>query len=386
MRNYQVCSRCIMDTSAQEITFDNTGVCSFCTGYDKALKLYPQTLNDKEKSLAREVKEIKKDGRYKKYDCIIGLSGGVDSSYLAYLVKDLGLRALAVHVDTGWNSEIAVGNIENITKILNIELQTIVVDWEEMKYLQRSFLLARLPNCDIPQDHVFMAALMRTARKEKINHIISGHNYVTEYVLPVSWGFPSEDLVHIRDVHKRTSNLRLSLLPVWSHVQKSIADYLFVIKKHRFLNYISYNKSDAKRTIEDKLKWRDYGGKHFESLFTRFFQSYYLPMTFGYDKRRAHLSNLVISGQITRDQALAEMEKPPYDERTIQNDIDYIKRKLEFTDEEFELVMHGPRQRHQDYKTQKSSMWSIFKCDVLLRKFYGTRMRLKRLITDKGLL
>ena len=384
MRNYQICNRCIMDTTAQEIEFNDEGVCSFCTGYDKALGLYPQTPQEKQKKLAKEIDEIKKDGRKKRYDCIIGLSGGVDSSYLAYLVKELGLRALAVHVDTGWNSEIAVGNIENITKICDFDLQTIVVDWEEMKDLQRSFLLARLPNCDIPQDHVFMAALMRTARKEKIKHIISGHNYVTEFVLPVSWGFPSEDLVHIRDVHNQVSHNRISRLPTWSHVQRSFADNLFVIKKHRFLNYMSYDKNEAKKVIAEKLKWRDYGGKHYESLFTRFFQSYYLPMTFGYDKRRAHLSNLVISGQMSRDRALAEIKKPLYDEQSILNDIDYIKRKLEFSDEEFEYVMHGPRQRHQEYKTEKNSMWSKLRFDKLLRKYYGARMRIKKWILDKG--
>ena len=239
MSEYKICTRCIMDTSAEEITFDETGVCSFCRGYDKEVARHPSTPTAMAAELDRRVELIKKDGKGKPYDCIIGLSGGVDSSYLALLVKEKGLRPLAVHVDTGWNSEIAVKNIENIVKILGIDLYTIVIDWNEMQDLQRSFLLARLPNCDIPQDHTFMAAILKVAQDKGIHHVISGHNIATEFILPASWGYPSEDLNHLKDVHSRYGKVPLKTFPTSSLFNRVILTrYVFHIQTHRFLYYV----------------------------------------------------------------------------------------------------------------------------------------------------
>lgn len=358
VRKYQICTKCIMDTTAEEIIFDENGVCSFCHAYEREVTRYPKSEEEKAKELDRRIALIKSDGEGKQYDCVIGLSGGVDSSYLSWLVKSKGLRPLAVHVDTGWNAEIAVGNIENIVKTLGIDLYTVVVDWNEMQDLQRAFLLARLPNCDIPQDHTFMAAIMKTAQKKRIRHVISGHNIATEYILPESWGYPSEDLSHLMDVHSKFGKLKLNKFPRYSLFQRIfVSRYIFKISIHRLLYFVDYRKADARKIIEEKLKWRDYGGKHCESRFTSFFQSYYLPEKFGFDKRRAHLSNLIASAQTTRDEALIEMQKLSYDAAKIETDTEFFCKKLDISSDTFHEIMKGRPGSHADYKSDKTIWW-----------------------------
>ena len=324
----EICSRCVLDRTVEDIEFDADGVCNYCRGYEAIIKTVPTGM-EAEKVLAEKVERIKAARGKHGYDCIIGISGGVDSTYLAHLVKKHGLTPLAVHIDTGWNSEIAVKNIENLVNKLDIDLFTVVIDWAEMRELQLAFFRASLPDCDIPQDHVFPAELFKIAEKFDIKHVISGHNLVTEYVLPRSWSYDSNDLEHIKDVNRKCGSRKLANYPQLSLFKRTIY-YKFIrpIQVHRFLYYVPYDKEQIKIFIERELGWKDYGGKHFESRFTKFFQSYYLVEKFGYDKRKAHLSNLIVSGQMSRDEALAELKNPPYIEADIRNDIDFVLSKL----------------------------------------------------------
>lgn len=358
----KVCSKCVLDTTVSDISFDNNGVCNYCHSYDEVIKAIPQGGAAKA-ALNNLVNTIKKDGKGKEYDCIIGLSGGVDSTYLAYLVKELGLRPLAVHVDTGWNSEIAVQNIENVVQKLDIDLYTVVIDWEEMKDLQRAFFKASLPDCDIPQDHVFPAVLNKIATQHGIKHSISGHNVVTEYVLPKPWVFDSNDLIHIKDVHSKFGSIKLNKYPTYSLFERLVVyKYIKPVKSHRFLYYIPYNKEEIKQYINENLGWRDYGGKHFESVFTKLFQAYYLPTKFGYDKRKAHLSNLIVSNQVTREEALQELEKPLYNSEELKTDLDFFLSKLDFSDQEWEEIMQLPKRKHSEFKTEnQSTLYKIHK-------------------------
>ena len=357
-KNYKVCSRCVLDTTVSDIVFDKNGVCNYCHSYDKVIKEVPVG-DEAKRFLDAEVSIIKNDGKNREYDCIIGLSGGVDSTYLAHLVVELGLRPLVVHIDTGWNSEIAVKNIENVVKKLNLDLYTHVIDWEEMKDLQLSFFKASVPDCDIPQDHVFPALLHKIAQQNKIKHIISGHNLVTEYILPRNWSYDSNDLVHILDIQKKFGKIKLDKYPQYSLINKWIYRYIYKIKSHRFLYYIPYNKDKIKKFITEELDWKDYGGKHFESKFTKFFQAYYLPTKFGFDKRKAHLSNLILSNQITRDEALEELSKVLYDKNELDEDIDYTLKKLGIDHNSWDDIMNLPIKKHSDYATHNDSF--IFK-------------------------
>jgi len=298
-----------MDTSDPEITFDQDGVCIHCRRYaDRVVNELPDS-SKRERVCASLIEKIKADGKGKEYDCIIGVSGGVDSTTLLLTARKFGLRTLAVHFDNGWDSEIAVDNINKALKKLNVELYTYVVDWEEFKDLQLSFLKASVPNCEIPTDHAISAVLWNTANKFGVRHILNGSNLRTEGILPTSWTYTSYDLLHIEAVHRKFGNRALKTFPKLGFTK--FAYYVLLSRIHvtNLLNYIDYHKETAIRKIQDELDWRNYGGKHYESVWTRFYQGYYLPAKFGYDKRRAHLSTLVASGQMTREEALQEMEK-----------------------------------------------------------------------------
>lgn len=349
------CRRCVLDTTVGDITFDESGICNYCHSYDAIIKTVPEGEAATQK-LNEIIEKIKREGRGQEYDCIIGISGGVDSTYLADLVIKNGLRPLAVHVDTGWNSEIATQNIQKLVEILDIDLMTFVIDWQEMKDLQLSFFKASLPDCDIPQDHVFPAVLHKLAKKYNIKSIISGHNIVTEFILPRNWSYNSNDLEHILDVHKKFGTKKLSKYPKYSFVDKIKYHHINKIRSVRLLYYVPYNKDEVKDYIIEKLGWKDYGGKHFESRFTKFFQSYYLPTKFGFDKRKAHLSNLIISGQTSKEEALKELAIPSYDIKDLGEDLDYITRKLGVSIEEWEEIMKRPPLKHHDYRTEQDSM------------------------------
>jgi len=355
-REYRMCKRCVMDTTAEEIEFDERGYCNFCTRVEREIKpkWFPETkecwkvLENKLKSI---VERIKEETKRQEYNCIIGVSGGVDSSYtLYYIVEHLGLKPLVVHIDAGWNSEIAVKNIELLIDKLNLDLYTYVVNWEEMKDLQLAFLKASVPNQDIPQDHAFFAKLYEIAVKNNIKYVITGSNYVSESILPASWGYDAMDSIHLKAIHKRFGTRPLKKFPIISPFKYYFwYPYIKKLKIIRPLNYIPYNRQKAIETLQKEFGWRYYGGKHYESRWTKFFQSYYLPVKFGYDKRKAHFSSLIMAGQMTREEALKELEKPPYDENYVRTEKAFIARKLGITVEEFENLINLPPRRHEEF-------------------------------------
>jgi len=346
---YRICTRCIMDTTDESISFDDNGICNHCRSYEAIENSMPP-VSERKEHLQRLADEIKKAGKGKRYDCIIGMSGGVDSSYLAYLASSRGLRPLAVHVDAGWNSELAVNNIENVVKALDIDLFTYVVDWKEMQDLQAAFLRSGVANQDIPQDHAFVAGVYRTASKHGIKYVLSGGNNATEGILPESWGYNALDLRHLKAIHRRFGSRRLARYPTINFFQYYIYyPYIRGIRSARLLDYIDYIKADAMELLTNELGWRYYGGKHFESRYTKFFQAYYLPKRFGYDKRRAHLSSLIVSRQLDRATALEEMDKPSYTAEELRAEQAFIIKKLGLSDDEYESIRMEPKRTYRDY-------------------------------------
>lgn len=356
MAEYRMCTRTVMDTTDPEIWFDENGVSSHALRYDRevAAILQANASGATRPALEQIVAEIKAAGRSKPYDCVIGVSGGVDSSYLVLQAVRLGLRPLLVHFDSGWNSELAVSNIANIVERLGLDLYTDVVDWREMKDLQLAFFKASVPNCDIPTDHAFAAVAFGQARKYGIKYVLSGHNLVSESILPTAWGHDAGDARHLRAIHRRFGTRRLKSYPVLSHYRRHIwFEILNGIKTVALLNLMPYDYRAAKAEIAAELGWRDYGGKHHESVFTRYFQGYYLPTKFGFDKRKAHLSSLILAGQETREEALAELERPPYDESLRQQDHEFIAKKLGVSTAELEQIFQRPPVAHTAYRTEK---------------------------------
>jgi N-acetyl sugar amidotransferase len=338
-----------MDTSDPEIKFDEDGICNHCKNYYNRVANEVYKGEEGHRRLSRIVEKIKEDGKSKEYDCIIGVSGGVDSTTVAYTVKKYGLRPLAVHFDNGWDSELSVENIKRTLDVLGIDLQTYVIDWEEFKDLQLSFLKASIANCEIPTDHAIIALLFNTAYQHNVQYIIGGSNVATEGILPLSWGYYSQDLRHLLAIHRNFGKVLLKTLPMIS-LKRFL--YYILIKKIRLitiLDYIDYKKLEAMKVIQKELGWRYYGSKHYESIYTRFFQGYILPVKFGYDKRRAHLSSLICNEEISRKEALAEMEKDPYGSNNLEEDKIFVIKKLGLTEHEFEALMKLPAKSYKDY-------------------------------------
>ena len=338
-----------MDTTDPRIRFDAAGLCNHCTDHLQRMARQLLPAGQREQALDRLVSQIKLEGHDKDYDCILGVSGGVDSTTVAYTAKKLGLRPLAVHFDNGWNSELAVHNIKRTLDVLGIELFTHVVDWAEFKDVQLAFLKASVPNAEIPTDHGIAATLFKTAEKFGTRFILSGSNLATEGILPLAWGHFHQDLRHLKAVHRRFGTVRLKTLP-----GISVPDYLryVFVKKIRqipFLNYVDYNKDEAKEMLSRELGWRDYGGKHYESVWTRFFQGYYLPTKFGFDKRKAHLSSLICSGAMTRDEALEESRRPIYAPALLAEDRAFVLKKLGLSEEQFQAIVDAPPVKHTAY-------------------------------------
>ena len=344
---YRICTRCLMDTTDPNIVFDENGVCNHCHDHDRLMKQKVVTGKAGEEHLQKLVEQMKRDGRGKPYDCLIGVSGGVDSTYVAYLVKKMGLRPLAVHMDNGWDSELAVKNIEETLKRLGIDLHTEVLDWEEFKGLQVAFLRSSTPDSEIPSDHAIWAVLGDLADKLNVKYIVSGFNVRTETHLPRAWSQGHFDWKYIRSVNQLFGRGRLKTFP---HI--GFFTYYRRLLTHRrvdILNYIDFNKTEAMKILEQELGWRYYGGKHYESIYTRFYQGYILPTKFGYDKRRSHLSSLICSGETTRDAALKELDKPTYQPTMQEEDREYVVKKLGLTDDEFELILSAPKKTFWDY-------------------------------------
>ncbi len=348
---YKICSKTVMDTiSDPDIVFDENGICNYYYEFSDKLKIRVPPPEQAEKELKAIVEKIKKSGKGKQYDCIIGVSGGVDSSYTAWLVKNLGLRPLAVHLDNGWDSELAVKNIENILGKLGIDLYTEVLDWEMFKDLQLSFLRASTPDGEIPTDHAILAILYKTAAKFNVRYIISGMNFRSEGMLPPTWARGYLDWKYIRSVQKKFGTKDLKTFPHLTVVKFLYYNLVRGIRSISLLNYVNFNRAAAIEIIQKELGWRNYGSKHHESVYTRLYQSYILPTKFGIDKRKAHLSCLIIStGEISREQALEELKSPPADPKTIKEDKEYLLKKLQITSEEFEEIMNRPVKTIFDY-------------------------------------
>lgn len=346
--DYKICVNCIMDTSDPEITFDERGFCNYCRNYEARKKMFVPSTEDKSKHLQEMIDFCKKKGKGKKYDCIIGVSGGVDSTYVAYKVKELGLRPLAVHLDNGWDAELAVSNIHNVLKKLDIELYTKVLDWEEFRSLQVAFLKTSTPDSEIPTDHAISALLKSIAVKEDVP-LILGTNYSSESILPRSWSQGHMDWAYIKNVNRLFGKYRLKDFPHYSVYKRIYWNRIKMLTIFSVLDYIEYDKEKAKKFLIEELGWRDYGGKHHESIYTKFFQAYILPTKFGYDKRRAHLSSLILAGQIQREEALKELEKPLYDEKELNEHILYVPKKLGLTQEEFEDIMKTQPRKYEEF-------------------------------------
>lgn len=351
---YRQCTRCILDThDDSEITFDKDGVCSYCRKYEEQELRYVKSGQAGEEEIKKVVEKIKTYGKGRRYDCIIGISGGVDSTYLALKAKEFGLRPLMVHFDNGWNSELAVNNIENIINKLGFDLHTFVVDWEEFRDLQLAFLKASVVDIELITDHAIITKLNQLALEFKIQHILSGSNVVTESVLPKSWIHDKRDHIHIRAINKLFGTRALRTFPLFTSALKWQVVWKGV-KTISLLDLMPYNKEEVKQIIADKLGWRDYGGKHYESVFTRFYQGYILPTKFKIDKRKAHLSNLICSGQITRENALEELKKTAFSEATMRSDYEFVLKKLGLSNDEFERIMKAPIKKHEDYPVEQS--------------------------------
>lgn len=346
----RVCSRCVMDESDPAIRFDAAGVCNHCLAFDRLLgtRWFPN--EDGARRWRAIAEQMRAEGAGKEYDCILGLSGGVDSSYLALKALESGLRPLVVHVDAGWNSELAVGNIEKIVKHCGFDLHTHVVDWEEMRDLQLAYLRAGIANQDVPQDHVFFASLYHFATRNGIRTILSGGNIATEGIFPEAWHGAAMDAINLKAIHRRYGER-----PLRTYSTISFAKYYFwypFVKKMRTvrpLNYMAYDKAAAIRVLEQKVGWRSYGRKHGESLFTKLFQNYYLPVKFGYDKRKPHLASLVVSGQMTRADALVKLAEPLYDSGELEIDVAFFCKKLRITRQQFDAFVAGPGKHYSDF-------------------------------------
>ena len=346
-KSYQICTKCVMDTTDPDITFDEKGICNHCHTRDQQIAMNIISGEEGVKKAESIVKKIKNDGINREYDCVIGVSGGVDSTFVAYKVVQFGLRPLAVHLDNGWDSELAVKNIENICRKLNIDLHTIVLNWNEFKDLQLSFLKAATPDSEIPSDHAIVTSLLHTARKKRIRHIITGYNLKTETHIPPSWSQGYFDWGYIKNIHGQFGSVPLKSFPHLGFID--FVSHSYRKKFVNILNYLDYSKKESMPILERELDWQYYGGKHYESIYTRWYQGYWLPTKFGYDKRRSHFSSLICSGEMTRDVALEELNQPTYPSDLQREDTAYVLKKLDITREEMDELLGLPIKSYWDY-------------------------------------
>ncbi|TMM58947.1 N-acetyl sugar amidotransferase [Maribacter algarum] len=356
-REYQICTNCVMDTTDSKIVFDENGVCDHCNTYFQDILPKWHTDERGDKALKEIVAKIKKEGRGKDFDCLMGMSGGIDSSFLLYAMKEkYGLRPLVFHVDAGWNSQVAVNNIERLVDGLGLDLYTEVINWEEMKDLQLSFFKSGVSHVDTPQDHAFFATMYKFASKHKIKYILTGGNYSTECVRnPLEWMYYQSDSIQLRDIHKKHGTGTLKDYPVTNILwHKVYLPYFKGIKLIRPLDYIPYHKEEAMQFLVDNYGYQKYPQKHFESRFTRFYEAYWLPKKFGFDTRKVQYSSLILTDQMTREEALEELKTPAYDPETIKQDFEFIANKLGISVEELQSYMDAPNKTYKDYKSQDS--------------------------------
>lgn len=373
--NYQCCTRCVMDTSDPEITFDGQGVCNHCHQFDQRASREWFPNEEGRRRWEALVQRIKASGAGQEYDCILGLSGGVDSSYLAIKMQEWGLRPLVMHVDAGWNSELAVANIESIVKYCDYDLHTHVVDWEEMRDLQLAYLRAAIANQDVPQDHVFFSSLYHFATKNNIRYILSGGNLATEGVSPSAWHGSAMDAINLHAIHNEYGKLRLKNYKTISFLDHYLW-YPFVkrMRTVRPLNYMVYDKAEALKELQQTVGYKPYPRKHGESVFTKFFQNHYLPEKFGMDKRRPHLSSLIVSGQMTREEALTKLAEPLYDSQELEIDIAYLCKKLRISRSEFDQLMHVPNKHYTDFANWDGRYKLLKTAQSLVERTLGKRV------------
>lgn len=375
-RKYQQCTRCVMDTTDPGISFDNRGICNYCHDFEDKFAAIPREDFRASKLFWSTVEEIKQKTIGKKYNCILGLSGGVDSSFLAYLIKEAGLNPLVVHFDNGWNTEFAIRNIENLVNKLEYELYTYVINWEEFKELQLSYFKASVIDLEVPTDHLIFGALFKIAKKYKIHNIISGYNLTSEGIMPKSWLYEHKfDRANMKDIQNRFGSGKMKNLPTLGVWERMYYHKIYKFKQYHLLQTFHYNKIEAKRLLIEKFGWKDYGGKHYESVFTRFYQGYFLPVKFGIDKRKAHLSTLICAGQMTRQEALKELEQPTYDPALQENDIEYVCKKWGISRKEFNAVMNSPVHSHSDFKQELHLERRIQKVINVIKPFIPSKLR-----------
>jgi N-acetyl sugar amidotransferase len=358
-RHYQICSHCIMDTTDPNIEFDARGWCEYCSNFDKTIQPNWYNGSDGEDALRRLAERIRIDSKGNDFDCIIGLSGGLDSSYVAYVAKEkMGLRPLLFHVDAGWNTDQAVGNIEKLVDGLGLDLYTDVVNWESVKRMQVAFLRAGIPDQDLVQDAAFFSGLYRFARKYNIKHIITGSNFSTECCRePEEWGgYLGIDKTLFRDLWKHCGDGKPNdeFLLVDILVYKLWYQSVLGMKVHHPLNLVRYFKQDAEEELERRFGWQRFQHKHHESRFTRFYEDYWLPRRFGYEKRRAHFSSLIMTGQMTREKALFRISRPEMDEHFLTQEFEYVAHKLGLTVDDFQQLFDMPKKTYRDYKNKRA--------------------------------
>lgn len=373
--NYQVCTKCVMDTSDPQITFDADGVCNHCIKFETVTKRHWFPDDEGRRRWDAIAAKIREEGKGREYDCILGLSGGVDSSYLALRAKDAGLRPLALHVDAGWNSELAVANIETIVKHCNFDLHTHVVDWEEMRDLQLAYMRSGIANQDVPQDHIFFASLYHFATQNKIRTLLQGGNIATEAIFPPAWHGSAMDAINLKAIHRKYGERPLRNYKTISFSQYYLWFPLVSgIRGVRPLNYMPYSKELAVATLS-QIGWRPYGRKHGESVFTKLFQNYYLPTRFGYDKRRPHLSSLIVSGQMRREEAIEELAKPLYDPDELEVDIAYFCKKMRITRDQFDTFLAAPLREYSEFPNWNGRHKRLKAAQQIAESVTGQRIR-----------
>ena len=357
---YQECTRCVMDTSDPEIVFDEQGRCCHCSEYLEKRARHNYHGAESDTLLDRMIDRIRVSGRGKPYDCVIGLSGGADSSYLAYVIKERGLRPLAVHMDNGWNSEKAVLNIKNITRKLGIDYESYVLDWEEFKDLQLAFLRASVPEAETPTDVAIPAALHHVAAKYGVKYILSAGNLATEGILPKSWHYDVRDMKYFGHIHRTFGTKKLRKFPTFGYKREMFYKLVKGIRMAYPLNHVPFVKEDAVKLLSEKFDWVPYGAKHYESRYTRFIQSYYLYEKFGIDYRRATFSTLICSGEIDRAWAKEGLQSKPYEPQRIEEDKQYIAKKLGVSREEFDSILDRPAKWSWEYPNEHRKLGFIY--------------------------
>lgn len=367
-REYQQCVRCVMDTTDPEIQFDEKGICNHCTNFLKRREEVKAMKKLGTEHLAGIVEKIKKKGKNKKYDVLLGISGGVDSCYVAYLLKQYGLRTLLVHVDNGWNSDDATINIKNVAKKLDFDYQSYVLDWEEFKDIQIAFLKASVVEAETPTDIALLGALHKTAAKNGIKFIISGGNLATEGILPKMWHYNAKDTKYFNAIQKTFGTKKISKFPNFGFKKEMYYKFIRGIKAVYLLNYVDFNKEEAMKVLQTKLDWKNYGGKHHESRFTKFVQSYMLPKKFDLDYRKATLSSQICDGKVTREEAIEALKLPTYQAEDMEKEKEYIAKKLSLSKDQLNKIIDLPGKYYYNYPNDEKRLNFIYS---IYRKYFS---------------